>query len=392
VLPMWGIPVGDGAIRTLIVLTFLEFYQIHGLYSIEMDLTSLSLSFRKAIVYVFVGLVALIILYIVFRLLLGFISNLRPEAPPEANRLFGTLTPIKFENPYTDSSKFTYSLETVDSQLPVSPVLFNVYQLKQPTTLFQGLEQAKRRANEFKFEEEPTSLSSSLYQFKDSDRAGYTFSLDVVSGNFRLILDPSSRPDLLTGRLNFDSNEAISKARNYLSGKNALPAAFTQGEARVQFLNITPRQTTSVTSPDQANAYRVDFYPASLDNTYRILSQRPDTSILNITLLANGKTDDGVYEINYQQFEIDAENVGTYNIKDTSDAWAQLQSGQGVVLRVPKLNSQIAINAITFGYFLEQNSKHLKPIYIFEGTSSVDQITPDFLAVLPAIAVENEAE
>ena len=109
-------------------------------------------------------------------------------------------------------------------------------------------------------------------------------------------------------------------------------------------------------------------------------------------MLANTKGEESLFEINYSQFEIDLETKATYNIKDTTSVWEELQAGQGIVVRAPKPNSPIAINNLTLGYFWDSTSKYLKPIYIFEGTTSVDQLTPDFVAVLPAIAVENKAE
>lgn len=351
-----------------------------------MNLTSLSTTVRKSIIIAIVAVIAFIIIRILFGLTLDYIRSLTPPPPPVANQLFGALATIQFSQPLIKSSNFNYSLETIDAKLPPSPVLMNVYQNLQAIPLFLGLDEAKKTARVFGFREEPLPVTDSRYQWADSENSGYTFVLDIVSGSFNLKLDPSKRPGLLTSRVRYDQSQAIERAKAYLRSHNSLNANFENGRQEVHFLNITPGKTTEASSADQANAFKVDLFPEDIDNKYPIITRDPDASPLNITLLAAGDRSEVPYEINSRQFSLETEKVGTYPIKDSATAWEELKGGAGVVVRAPSNQNQIAIHEISFGYYLEENLRYLKPVYIFVGNSSVNQITPDFLGVVPAIA------
>ncbi len=358
-----------------------------------MDLTALSITARKAIVLLALGIIAFIVIRIVVGVVVNFVKSLNPPSPPAATKIFGTLAPIKFDQPVTPSSKFTYTLETIDSQLPTLPSILEVYTTRQSPSLFQSVNQGKIRAKGFGFSAEPAQVSANIYQWQDPTQVGYTFTMDVVSGDFRLILDPTQRGELLTNRLNFDSTEAINRARTYLKNTQSFSPSFENGDSQLQFLNITPKGITKVNSAGQANSYRVDFFPSKINDKYPIMSQNPQSDLLNVTLLASSQfSREHVFELNYQQFEIDLDGSGTYDIKSAQLAWEELKNGSGIVVKNSKLGGSIAINSIYLGYFKESKTKYLKPVYVFEGTSSVDLINNDFTAILPAIAVENKAE
>lgn len=357
-----------------------------------MDLTALSQTTRKAIILVGLGVIALIIIRIALVVVIALIRNLSPATPPVANQLFGTLPAVKFNQPTLSSSKFTYNLETVDSKLPNMPTLATVYQLRTPPTLFLSLDQAKKRAAEFGFNQEPTAQSANIYQWVDTDLPGYTFTLDVISGDFHLKSDPTKSTFLNDNKLTIDSNEAVSQARSYLKNHSSLTPLFEKGTTGVKFLNITTSQTSEVGSPAAANAFRVDIYPASIDDKFTVLNQTPMTGIISLTMLHNK---DGVaqpFEINYKQLEIDTDTKGTYNIITSNQAWDGLNNGQAVVIKSSTTSGQIAISNISLGYFVEEKSKFLKPVYVFEGTSSPDKTETDFTAVLPAIGTPNKSQ
>lgn len=357
-----------------------------------MDLTALSQTTRKAIILIGLGIIALIIIRIAFTVVVAIIHNITPQAPPTANQIFGSLPAIKFNQPTLSSSKFTFNLETVDSKPPKMPTVATVYQLRTPPTLFLSLDAAKKRAAQFGFNQEPTAQSSNIYQWIDSDLLGYTFTLDVVTGDFHLQSDSSQSTFLSGTKLKFDDTEAVNQARTYLKNHAALTPLFEKGETQVKFLSITKANTTEVSAPSSANAFRVDLFPVNIDEKYVVLNQTPTIGIISITMI--NEMDGGLqpFEINYKQLEIDTESKGTYNIIPSDTAWSELNSGEGTVIKSPTGSGQISISNISLGYFVEEKSKYLKPVYIFEGVSGPDKNETDFTAVLPAIASQNKTQ
>lgn len=338
------------------------------------------------------GIIALIIIRIAFTISMAVIHNLTPATPPTANQLFGSLAPIKFTQPTLSTSKFSYGLETVDSKPPKMPNLAIVYQLRTPPTLFLSLDAAKKRASEFGFNQEPTAQSANIYQWVDTDLPGYSFTLDVVSGDFHLKSDSAQSIFLSNNKLTIDSNEAVNQARSYLKSHAALTTLFEKGTAQVKFINITPAQLVEVGSPAAANAFRVDLYPASIADKFVVLNQTPLSGLISITLLNNKDGGLQPFEISYKQLEIDTDSKGTYNIISADQAWQELNNGQGIVIKSTTSNGPIGISNISLGYFVEEKSKYLKPIYIFEGTSSPNKNEADFTAVLPAVASPNKTQ
>jgi hypothetical protein len=357
-----------------------------------MDLTSLSATARKSLILAVFGIITLIIIWIAFNFLMGALRNLRPAEVPIASETFGTLPEINFPSGLPSSGQFTYTLETVDGALPSLEPLLKVYQLKTQPSLFQSLDEGKKTAKTFGFDQEPTALSANLYQWTDPKQVGYTFTLDVVTGSYQLKLNPTARPDLMGGQLRLDKTQALANARQYFKNQRSLTPTFEKSEGEVKFLNISGSRLTEVTSADQANSYRVDLFPNRLEDKYPIFGPDLNSSIVNATFLApiQGSRETPL-EVNYQPFDMDTENTATYYIKSSLVAWEEFQVGKAVVLKGPK-EGMISINNIYLGYFIESNSKYLKPVIIFEGSSSVNQTASDFVAVLPAITTENVAE
>lgn len=357
-----------------------------------MDLTALSQATRKIIIFLAIGIVVWIITLLVFNLALRVIKNLTPEQAPTADQLFGNLEKTKFKQPVISSSQFTYALETIDSKPPTMPALEYVYKLVKPSARFLSLEQAKNQARDLGFTEEPQMQSNETYAWTDNDLPGYKLTINIINGNISLRSDPTKLAAQFSPSLHIDSNEAVTKVRNYLNNRIRIPPLLEKGETKVQFLNVSASQTRVVNSADQANNFRVDLFPGKINDEYVILNQTPQESVLNVTLFTNKEGADRPLEINYQPFLLDTNDKATYNIKNSDQAWRELLSGQGVVIKTPLPNGNIAIKAITLGYFLEESSEYLKPVYIFEGITSPDKTETDFVAVLPAIASPNKSK
>lgn len=357
-----------------------------------MDLTALSQAARKLIIFLAIGIVVWIIVLLVFNLTLRIIKNLTPAKPPAADQLFGSLKEIKFKQPTLSSAKFSYTLETVDSKPPTMPTIENVYRLLTPTAHFLSLDQAKNQAKVFGFNEEPQAVSKQLYQWVDTDLPGYTLTMDIIKGDVHLRADTAKIASQLSSSLHIDSTEAVSHARNYLKNRLPIPTLFDNGDTKVQFLNVTSTQIKRVSSADQANSFRVDIYPGKLADNSVILTQTPEESMLNVTLFTGKEGGDFPLEINYQQFVVDTDSKATYDIKTSASAWQELLNGKGIVIKTPTQSGGIAIQSITLGYFFEEGSAYLQPIYIFEGVSSADTANTDFTAILPAIASPNKSQ
>lgn len=350
-----------------------------------MNLSALSEATRKAVIIIIVGIIAIILLRIGYILVAGLVTSLLPAKPTPPNNLFGTLHPIKFPTTLSSSKNYIFSLETVDAKLPTNPNLMKVYKVNQTPALFMSLTTAKQNAQNFGFRTEPTSLGDNKYQFKDINRPGYVLTSDIITGNTSLKIDPNFNPNLLANRLTIDTTAAQKYSWQFLTTHQLVPSVFAKGTAMVKFLKISAKNSIEVASADQANGYRVDIFPPNLDTDYQILTPNPDFSPLNVTFLA-GQTGNDVYELNTFNFDLDTTKVGTYQIISVQTAWDNLNSGKATILHSPTSGKQINIQNITLGYFLEDNATYLKPVYIFSGTSSVDLLSPDFIAVLPAVA------
>jgi len=85
-------------------------------------------------------------------------------------------------------------------------------------------------------------------------------------------------------------------------------------------------------------------------------------------------------EISYVYFPVEKEIFGTYPLKPVTQAWNELQQGQGYIANLGQNeDGQVTVRKVYLGYYDADTPQHyLQPIYVFEGDKS-------FFAYVPAV-------
>ena len=118
------------------------------------------------------------------------------------------------------------------------------------------------------------------------------------------------------------------------------------------------------------------LWPQEIENRH-IFTPDFNKSIINSIVYSSASEIEDYSLLQFSYWPIDTTIFATYPTKNSDNAFADLQSGRGIVVIEPS-KPQISITSIYLGYYISQNYiPYLLPIYIFEG--------PQFVAYVSAV-------
>lgn len=334
---------------------------------------------RQMIKYGGIGLVVFLLLRAGLILGVGYWRKLHPPPPPPPDVLFGKLPGLSF--PQETQPILAYTLETVTGTTPDLGDRARVYFMPIRTANLLALDKMKQQVEVFGFKDNPEQLSSTRYRWTSDVPLPAVLMADVISGSFKLEVDWQADANILTGENLPPESQAISEAQDYLQNASLLPEDLLLGQAKFTVLRADVGTLVKAVSLSEADFVRVDFFRAKVDDL-EVYPPNPDRGIVSVLLSGVRTSGKRVVEVNYNYFPVDYEKSGTYPIKTSAEAWAELQAGQGFVARVDENVKQVTVRKIGLGYFdapVPQN--YLYPIYVFEGDDN-------FVGYVPAIASE----
>jgi len=334
---------------------------------------------RKLLKFGVIALVAFIILKNTFKIGKNIWRQLHPPPPPPPTVSFGKLPKLIFpeENLPLEKTKISFKLETIQGGLPKLPEIGKVYfrPVKPPNLL--ASDRAISLAQKIGFSDQPEKKDETTYRWITKNFT--VLEMDINNLNFHLTYDFKNDQEVLVSKNLPNNQQAAQEAKNFLVGNELLPEDLANGTAEFEYLHFDGNQLIPVASYSEAEFIRVNLFRANLDEL-RIFPPNPKKSLIFFLFSGSRSPGKRIIEISYIYFPVEKEIFGTYPLKPVTQAWNELQQGQGYIANLGQNeNGQIIVRKVYLGYYdSEAPQNYLQPIYVFEGDRN-------FFAYVPAV-------
>lgn len=281
-----------------------------------------------------------------------------PPVEEKPNPIFGILKQPNLPQTDVSSSNYTYSIDTVDGNLPQFGKLIKVFIIPPVSASFLSGDKSKDLAQKFNLTTIPQILSETEYKFSDTN-ASLLINLD--SGNFSYTKEASSSA---TDAIAATNDELIRSFKDNLTSLGILKNELKNGRVTVN------------KSADLKEA-TISIWPEDIDGK-PILTPQKDVSFVNARVNSNAIDLANYLSIDFTFWMVDTSSFATYPLKTSSEALNDLKSGKGAVIATPP-KPQVSITKVDLGYFENLSYfPYLEPIYIFSG--------PQFSAYVTAVS------
>lgn len=330
---------------------------------------------RKSVNIGIIVFVFIIILRVIFNVFIGLKDRFFPPAPPPPTLAFGRLPQINAQNNIATPSALTYTLETIDPDLPKLPPTMKVYFMPKVGPSFNSFDKMKSQAVKTGFTGIPQKINGTVWRFFDATNSLRLLDIDELSLNFRLTYNYFSDPSVFADK-NFNSTEGIvSEAQSFFPDlKAATPSAV--------FLKSDSGVLVPTTVLANADAVGITLNRADIGEIPVI---SPDFRQGLVSILFSGSSDGKkrVLEARYFYSPIDLENWATYPLIKSSEAWDKLISGKAIFTSLPNpVPTNISIRKIYLAYLDPYPAQsYLQPVLIFSDEKG-------FIAAVPIIIAE----
>ena len=345
------------------------------------SLTETAYYTRRTVNWIILGVVGYIILRIVFSILaVIWIAIFPPKAPPP-NHAFNKLPALKFPEQATPSGQLTFQLQTIQGSVPVASASATVYFMPKAAPNLLALNQAQDFAKNLQFNPTPIQETKNIYRFNDPESPLRTLRFDIISSNFIVRYAYERDLSVFAEKKLPQSNDAQQETLNMLQQSSLNHDDLNSGNVIVSFFKLTGDHLTSATSLSQSDAERVDIFRKPI-GAIALFTPQPDQGPISIIFSGSTNTKKRIIQFAYTYWPIDYQTTATYLLKTSSQAWTELQQGQGYIARYPANTTTAVVRNVYLGYydsFDPQN--YLQPIFVFEGDNG-------FLGYVPAVAAQ----
>ena len=303
-----------------------------------------------------------------------------PPKPVPPNHAFGKLPVLSFPKSASPSAEVTFTLETIEGGVPTASNSAIVYFMPKSPANLLALSRTQDFAERLGFNPQPIPETKSIYRFNDTEvprRLRY----DIVSNNFIIRYAFEEDGTLFTAR-DFPTQEAaMNETKSILQTYKLSVDDLAQGDMIVSFLRLSGNALVPTTSISQGDAVRVDIFRRPV---LGIPVVTPYLDEAPVSFIFSGSRDSKkrIIQLAYTYWPIDYETTATYMLKPTTQAYEELTSGKGYVLKYPTRGTTVTVRTVRIAYYDSFDPQtYLQPIFIFEGDDG-------FLGYVAAIASE----
>ena len=327
-----------------------------------------------------------VVAYIILRFMWGIFFALwlvvfPPKAPPP-NHAFGKLPTVKFPDPQSSpSAALVFRLETIEGSVPRASESATVYFMPKKPPNFLGIPRTQNFAKRLGFNPIPIAETKNIYRFNDTETPLRRLRYDIVSDNFILRYDFEQDTGLFTSKNLPLPDAATAEARTILQTYNLYSEDFTGGPVTTSFLKLIGNILIPTPSISQADSIRVDFFRKSIGQM-KLLTQSPDQAPVSFIFSGSRNDKKRILQFAYTFWPIDLTTTATYPLKPGLQAWQELQSGNGYIVKYPNSGNIIVVRSVYLAYYDSLDAQtYLQPIFVFEGDDG-------FIGYVPAVAQE----
>jgi len=360
-----------------------------------MNLSEFAATARKVIVYTILGVIAYIVLSLLYRLAVNIYLTLNPPEEPPPTVGFGELPKLRLPDLEILGGP-EFLLETPTGELPSFDDRTEVIAMAPQKTTLLGEEKARDLAGELDFGGSGTlSEDRRTLTFRDAPDQR-TLAVNVVTQNFTLSTDLSRIASFPKGRAPSGA-QAIETARKTLSQLGLLKFGFEAGNQTTAFYAVQDGAAAEVGSISEAQFTEVSFFRSltEVGTTVRpILPPDPKVGLIRVWITTQQRPDVlNKLAIFYraQEVEIDKSRVETYPLEGVANAWERVRSEQGIAyVELSGEISTVAVTGVALAYFDDPvHQDYLQPIYVFSGVARTPNgAEGEFVAYAPAVSSE----
>lgn len=343
-------------------------------------LTETAYQTRRAINWSILAVISYIILRISWSLLVVVWLYFFPPKPPPPTHAFGVLPTLKFPGTSASpSASLTFRLETIEGSVPRASESAAVYFMPKTAANLLALNRTQDFAKRLGFDINPIQETKNIYRFNDPDFLLRTLRYDIVSNNFLLRYAFEQDTGIFSEKNFLSSDALLVESRNILQTYDLYVDDLEKGTSRAMFLRLVGDKLVPTTSLSVADAARVDFFRREIGNT-KVVTPHPDVGPISFIFSGSVNDKKRLIELRYTYWPIDYQTIATYGLKQSSQAWQELQSGSGYIARYPKTGTVAVVRNISLAYYdADTPQTYLQPVFVFEGDNG-------FLAYVPAVA------
>ena len=387
----------------------------------------------------FLGCLGLIIFLILGNFFIKLIetSNIPgPDSKIYADNYFGDLPGIKIPSlSLTSDSKPQYRLETEDGKLPEFTNVAYVYKYKTPRQTLTSKEESIELAKALGFDTEPEETTATELRWT-SNQNSKVLVIDKITKSIKLSTDFSKPNDSRDIKAFTPSTSVYENAlKSYAVNVLTPDYKFAKTTSSYLVFNENGKLKKSI-SPDRTMVSLVNIYKRfeldphkqitadeitqnKIDQT-KLIEVLGDSPKLNETRGIVGlNVPEQVYLLQSKNWEVDydiekdsgtntlstltgfsSKKRGIYEIYNSSEAWDQLQNGNGSLTYLKKTDNDILdfdyvpmdveafeVYSISLKFYESPSlQEYLEPIYVFTGGAILkDNSKADFVMYIPAI-------
>jgi len=345
-----------------------------------MTLTKFSYQFKKAIPFVFVFFIILLILFYIFKLLFLYLGM--QTRPTVFNPIFGRIEPPRVRNELAKNS-FKYRLDNISGELTTATQSAQVFFLPEKRTNFGYREKAFLMASGLGFDTDTVGYKlldeKKEIVFETKKRK---LTIKINNFNYSYQYNYKEDPQLFTKTIIPGKEFIKSRAVEMITNLGRYPKELAQGKRNIIYLHYDPTTATigAVKDRSQANLVEVDFYRADVNN-FPAVSPKYFTS-QNFVVMVFNKESYFVIKAQVKFFKTSLARVGLYPVKSGQQAWDKLVANEAIIVAAPLNKREIVIKKMFLGYLdPDFYQRYFEPIYVFLGADN-------FVAYVPAITDE----
>lgn len=361
---------------------------------------------KKAGIASSIGLGAIIVIVIFFRIGIVVKNILFPPKIDPANQLYGKIPYLEFPQS-TVNGDFTYTIDTLDGTLPVLPDRVLVYPIVNAEPNLLNLDTVKTKIAAMRMVDNTGNplpeipRGGPMYEWEELTGLQRKAIFDIVAMNFTITSEYLRSNTVLRAnglRMLTADADAVPIVEDFLKLIALLPTDLDLEKSKnpdpekhynikPQMFSILTGEPTPATSLSNAQVIRVDLYQKDIaykltagksgnltrfqdfEMNMPIMYPKPPYSTMNF-LLGSGTSTLEVVSANFthQTVNLKPEEEATYPIKTSEEAFNELQEGRAYIAAYNGSDSQILVKDVYLAYYIgETPHTYLMPIVVFEG-------------------------
>lgn len=323
-------------------------------------LTEAALFSKKSFNYLIIALAALLALFILIRIASSLKDKLFPPSPIPATVAFDKLPKPDLTEGIKPASDLIYKIETISGELPNLPLSAKVFKAETADVSFGDPERTKSKVVSIGFTNEPVEISDGRAKFIDSKNQSRQIIIETVGGNFTLINNYLSDPQLNTSHPT-SQDAAVQMVHGFFGIFGLDASQFPSEKAEVINYTLSGKSLKEAESFASVNLMRIILNRADLDKIPVINANSENPRVWAMV------SDREVLEAKLSILPLKIHKFAIYPLKGVDKAFQEIKGGKAFLNR--ELDDKIfPIREVTLGYVeTEKFQQYLQPFYLFKG-------------------------